>query len=254
MTVEKGLDPRQYVLFSYGGTAGMHLGAVGQELEMQKVIIPYTASVHGAYGLVSANVVHEGQVTSPMRVPVAVDKVNDIFQGLIDKTLAQLKSEGFTEKDIVIQRAIDMRYRRQVHLVTALVQAQGTMTQSDLDQTCDTFERLYEERYGKESAYREAGVEMVIFRVRGIGALRKPELKGEELAGPEPRAAFVESRKIYCDNVRAIKEAKGYDLERLRPGNEVEGPAIIWTPITTIVVNPGHKATLDRYKNVVLTW
>ena len=254
MTVEKGLDPRQYVLFSYGGTAGMHLGAVGQELEMQKVIIPYTASVHGAYGLVSANVVHEGQVTSPMRVPVAVDKVNDIFQGLIDKTLAQLKSEGFTEKDIVIQRAIDMRYRRQVHLVTALVQAQGTMTQSDLDQTCDTFERLYEERYGKESAYREAGVEMVIFRVRGIGALRKPELKGEELAGPEPKAAFVESRKIYCDNVRAIKEAKGYDLERLRPGNEVEGPAIIWTPITTIVVNPGHKATLDRYKNVVLTW
>jgi len=254
MTVEKGLDPREYVLFSYGGTAGMHLGAVGQELEMQRVIIPYAASVQGAYGLVSADIVHEDQATSPMRFPVEVDKVNDIFQGLIDKTVAQLKSEGFSEKDITIQRAIDMRYRRQVHLVTAPVEVQGTMTEKDLERTCDTFERLYEERYGKESAYREAGIEMVIFRVRAIGALRKPDLKGEEMAGPDPGAAFVETRKIYCDNVRAIKEARGYDLEKLLPGNEVEGPAIIWTPITTVVVNPGQKAALDRYKNVVLTW
>ena len=254
MTVEKGLDPREYILFSYGGTAGMHLAAVGQELEMQRVIIPYAASVQGAYGLVSADIVHEDQITSPMRLPVAVGKVNDIFQELIGKTTAQLKSEGFNEEDILIQRAIDMRYRRQVHLVTTPVEAQGTMTESDLERTCDTFERLYEERYGKESAYREAGIEMAIFRARGIGALRKPDLKGEELAGPDPGAAFVEARKIYCDNVRAIKEARGYDLEKLLPGNEVEGPAIIWTPITTIVVNPGQKATLDRYKNVVLTW
>ncbi len=254
MTVEKGMDPREYVLFSYGGTAGMHLAAVGQELEMQKVIIPYAASVQGAYGLVSADIVHEDQTTSPMRLPVAVGKVNDIFQGLMDKTVAQLKSEGFDEKDIVIQRAIDMRYRRQVHLVTAPVEAQGTMTDSDLEQACDNFERLYEERYGKESAYREAGIEMAIFRVRGIGTLRKPELKGEELAGPDPGAAFVESREIYCDTTRDLREAKGYDLERLLPGNEVEGPAIIWTPITTIVVNPGQKAVLDRYKNVILTW
>jgi len=254
MTVEKGLDPRDYVLFSYGGTAGMHLAAVGQELEMQRVIIPYAASVQGAYGLVSADIVHEDQVTSPMRYPVEVEKVNKIFQGLIDKTVAQLKSEGFNEKDIVIQRAIDMRYRRQVHLVTAPVEAQGTMTDKDLERTCDNFERLYEERYGKESAYREAGIEMAIFRVRAIGALGKPQIKGEKLAGPDPKAAFVESREIYCDNIKAIREAKGYDLEKLLPGNEVEGPGIIWTPITTIVVNPGQKATIDAYKNIIVTW
>jgi N-methylhydantoinase A len=254
LTVEKGLDPRDYVLFSYGGTAGMHLAAVGQELEMRKVIIPYTASVHGAYGLVSADIVHEDQVTLPMRVPASVDKVNDIFSGLQEKTIGQLKSEGFNEKDIVIQRAIDMRYRRQVHLVTTPVEVRGALTEDDLGRTCDAFERLYEGRYGKESAYREAGIEMVIFRVRGIGILRKPELKGKKLSRPDPGAAFVETRKIYSDSIRAMTEAKGYDLEALLPGNEVEGPAVIWTPITTIVVNPGQKATLDLYKNVLLTW
>lgn len=254
MTVEKGLDPREYVLFSYGGTAGMHLTAVGQELGMQKVIVPYTASVQGAYGLVSADIVHEDQDTFPMMLPVAVDQVNDIFRGLENNTIAQLKSEGFDEKSIKIQRAIDMRYRRQVHLVTTPVKAQGQMTEKDVEETCDTFERLYEQRYGKESAYREAGIEMVIFRMRGIGTLRRPDLKAEALAKPDSARAFVENRNIYCDNVRTIKEANGYDLEKLLPGNVVEGPAIIWTPITTIVVNPGQVATVDRYKNVVVAW
>ena len=95
---------------------------------------------------------------------------------------------------------------------------------------------------------------MVVFRVRGIGALRKPELKGEALSNSNPVAAFVETRRIYCNNVRNMEEAKGYDLGRLLPGNVVEGPAVIWTPITTIVINPGQKATLDHYKNVIVTW
>jgi N-methylhydantoinase A len=61
MTIQKGLDPRDYVLFSYGGTAGMHLGTVAQELQMQQAIIPYAASVQGAYGLSVADVVHESR-------------------------------------------------------------------------------------------------------------------------------------------------------------------------------------------------
>jgi len=254
MTVEKGLDPREYALFSYGGTAGMHMGAVSQELGMQKVVIPYAASVQGAYGLVSADVVHEDQTTYPMSYPVGVDKVNDIFDKIIEKINTQLKDEGFEEDGIVMEHSIDMRYRRQVHLVTTPVEAQGVLTEKDLEQTCDSFEKLYTQRYGKESAYREAGIEMVIFRVRGIGNLRKPMIKGEELSGSDPEAAFVEARKIYCDNIGEIMEARGYDMEKLVPGNMVEGPAIIWTPITTIVVNPGHKATLDQYRNVVLEW
>jgi N-methylhydantoinase A len=254
MTVEKGLDPREYVLFSYGGTAGMHMGAVSQELGMQKMIIPYAASVQGAYGLVSADVVHEDQTTSPMNYPVELDKVNDIFKCLTEKMTAQLQDEGFEKEDIVIERSIDMRYRRQVHLVTTPVEMSGELKEKDLEQTCDTFEKLYTQRYGNESAYREAGMEMVIFRVRGIGKLGKPKMREEEMTGTEPEVAFVETRKIYCHNTGEIKEARGYDVEKLLPGDTVEGPSIIWTPITTIVVNPGHRAKLDQHRNVVLTW
>jgi len=253
LVIEKGLDPRDYVLFSYGGTAGMHLGAFAQELGVKAVVIPYAASVQGAYGLVSADIAHETQTTRPTRVPGTADVVDRIFRTLMDKTTEQLKSEGFKDEDIVIRRAVDMRYRRQIHVVTVPVEAKDAVTENDLDRTYDTYEKMYEERYGKGSAYREAGMEIVSFRVRGIGQLRKPELKEQELMAPDPSPAFVENRRAYFAATRSMRDAKGYDFEKLLPGNEVEGPSIIWTPITTVVVNPDQKATVDQYRNIMLT-
>jgi len=254
MTVEKGLDPRGYVLFSYGGTAGMHLGAVAQELGVKKVIIPYTASVQGAFGLVSADIVHEDQLDRPMWVPTDPDAVNAAFKGLIEKTKGQLEMEGFEDKDIAIHRAIDMRYRRQIHVVTVPVEAGESVKKGDLEHTYDIYEKMYEERYGKGSAFKEAGMEIVSFRVRAIGILGKPEVKAQERIDSNPEGAFVETRKAYFDTAKGVRDAKGYDFEKLLPGNELEGPSIIWTPITTIVVNPGQKAVVDPYRNVVLKW
>lgn len=254
MTVEKGLDPRGYVLFSYGGTAGMHLGAYADQLGVRGVLIPHSASVHGAFGLVSADIVHEDQITRPMRAPVAPEEVNKVFAELEDRVVRQLKSEGFGGEDLLIHRFIDMRYRRQIHVITTPVEAQGALTDSDLESTFARFEKLYEDRYGKDSAFREAGIEMISFRLRGTGMLRKPEVKGQELEGPDPGAAFLETRKAYFDKTRDIRDASCYDFENLVPGNVVEGPAIIWTSVTTIVVNPGQKATCDQYKNIFITW
>lgn len=253
-TVEKGLDPRGYVLFSYGGTAGMHLGPVAQELGVKKVIVPYTASVQGAYGLISADVVHEEQITHPLRVPAAVDEVNHVFEMLEDKTMEQLRTEGFKDEEMMVHLALDMRYRRQIHLVTIPIRAKVPVTANDLEQTYDDYEKMYEERYGKGSAYREAGMEIVSFRARACGALRKPKLTVEHFAGPNPEAAFVEYREAYFSAVLCTKNAKCYDFEKMLPGYEVRGPSIIWTPITTIVINPGQKAAIDQYRNIVLTW
>lgn len=254
MTVEKGLDPRGYVLFSYGGTAGMHMGTVAQELGVRSVIIPHTAAVHGAYGLISADIVHEDRITRPMGAQVSVGAVNDIFAVLRDRTVRQLKSEGFKDEDIEVHRAIDMRYRRQIHTTATPVEVKGDLTEADLQKIFAAYERLYEERYGKGSAYREAGIEMTTFRVRATGLLRKPKLGKQELAAPDPRPAFMETRKAYFPAAKGMIEAEGYDFDKMLPGNEVNGPSIIWTPITTIVVNPGQKARVDEYRNIILTW
>jgi N-methylhydantoinase A len=258
MTVQRGLDPREYVLFSYGGTAGMHLGAVGEELQVERVVIPASASVQGAFGLSSADVVHEQQASRPIAaVSASLDAASETLSSLREQARSSLRAAGFEDDRIGIQCSVDMRYRRQVHELTTPVEMNGRLGEDDLERLIAAFEGLYREQYGEGSALTGSPVEFVTFRVRGTGRIDKPELSAERLAGPEPSpSALVETRQVYIDHdgVKGLTEVAGYDFEQLRAGNRIEGPAIIWTPITTVVVQPGHRADLDRHKTITLSW
>lgn len=252
VTIQRGLDPRQFAIFSYGGTAGMHVAAYGDELGASHIIIPHSASVHGAFGLITSDIVHEDQTTSPMKAPWALEQINSIYEELRGRVEDQLNQAGFKNDEIRIRRSVDMRYRRQVHILTVPVPGQGTLGEQDLEETLRLFERLYEERYGKESAYREAGVEMVSYRVRGEGIVKTPEFRVQDLGDKDPSSAVVETRKAWVQQAGEFQDVRGYDFERLRPGHEISGPSIIWTPITTIVLNPDQVARVDEYKNLIV--
>lgn len=254
LIVSRGVDPRNYALCSYGGTAGMHVAAFAEELGVSKVVVPHSASVHGAFGLVSADAVFEEQITRPTKAPGNLNEINDIFAQLESKVVEQLRLAGFQAKDIYTNKSIDMRFRRQVHLLNTPVQSANSLTETEVQSTLDFFVKLYQEKYGRDSAYTEAGIEMITFRLRGIGRLRKPVLRERELAGGDPEAAFLGKTKAYFSRVNRVTEAAAYDFDKLLPGNTLAGPAIIWTPITTIVVNPGQTATCDGYKNILITW
>jgi N-methylhydantoinase A len=197
-----------------------------------------------------SDVAHEEQLTHPMRVPPDAKEVNAIFEQLTKRVTDKLRSEGFESKDIAISRAVDLRFRRQVHVVTAPVAAIGPLGEADVADVVATFERLYEEHFGKGSAYKDAGVEMVNFRLRGVGLLRKPELKADAESGTDASSAIVETRDTYFSELRGLAKAKCYDFQKLTPGNEIHGPSVIWTPITTVVVNPGQRAICDPYRNL----
>ena len=97
-----------------------------------------------------------------------------------------------------------------------------TRQRGSLEETIELFERLYEEKYGPQSAYREAGIELVSFRVRGVGVVSKPELHVEALGGEDPSAALVDRVAAWVDKAGELQEVPGYDFERLRPGNLVQ--------------------------------
>jgi N-methylhydantoinase A len=253
-TVQRGLDPRQFALFSFGGTAGMHVCAYGRELGVSHIVIPHSASVHGAYGLITSNVAHEDQITQPLRYPPPASVVEDIFERLRDRVVSQLRAEGFDDDSIRWQRSIDMRYRRQVHIVTVpLAEANGPITDDVIERTTAGFESLYREKYGEESAYREAGIELISFRFRGEGILPRPQLTGERLGGENADHAIVEHVRAWVDETGAVEELPGYDFGLLNPGNRIPGAAIVWTPITTLVIGPRQSAHVDAYKNIVVT-
>ena len=253
-TVQRGLDPRRFALFSFGGTAGMHVCAYGEELGVSHIVIPHSASVHGAYGLITSNVAHEDQITQPLRFPPPASVVEGIFERLRERVVAQLRAEGFDDDMIRWQRSIDMRYRRQVHIVTVpLADPTGPITEDVIEQTTAGFESLYREKYGEESAYREAGIELVSFRFRGEGIVRRPQLQVEKIGDESPDRAVVEHVRAWVDKTGAVQELPGYDFGRLGPGNRIPGPAIVWTPITTLVIGSAQTARVDEYKNIVVT-
>lgn len=258
MTVQRGLDPRDYVLFSYGGTAGMHLGAVAEELQVRRMIIPVSASVQGAFGLASADVVHEHQASRPMKAsPDNLEAASETIRMLRAQAEGDLKAEGFGADQMRLDCAIDMRYARQAHELTAPVSMNGRLEPADLERIVGFFERLYQEEYGEGSALTGSPIEFVTFRVRGTGLIEKPEPSVYELAGPEPSAAaLLETKEVYLEHgdIRGFTAIPGYDFEQLEAGNRITGPALIWTPITTVLVQPGHQADLDIHKTITLSW
>ena len=195
ITVERGLDPRDFVLHSFGGSCGMVAGMFGAELNVRRMVVPYTASVNCAFGLISADIVHEYATTALLPVPSPAEAVNKLFAPLAEKAVGQLAEEGFAGDRVRLDWSIDLRYSRQVHEVTTPVRGAWPLDEAALAQVIGDFEALYERKYGKGSAYREAGMEMTQFRLTARGLMERPEIEAEATGGPDAAAARSSSRR-----------------------------------------------------------
>jgi len=249
-TVEKGIDPRRFTLSAIGGAAGMHAASYARELSVPRVLVPYTASVNSALGLLSTDVIHEHTETTRLEPPFDLDRINRTFADLGEAARGKLRAEGFDPAGTTIERSISMRYQRQVHEILTPVEAEGKLGRGDLDATIDRFEELYEQRYGEGSAFAAGDIEMLEFRVRAVGALETPTLKEHPTEATDPEGARIATKEMHFEAAGGLTDAGVYDFESLHPGAVVEGPGVVVTPVTTIVVNPGDAARMDRYRNV----
>ena len=250
-TVERGYDPADFTLFAFGGAAPVHAGRYAAELGVKQVVIPLTASVHGATGLVSSDVVYEYGKSDHLLIPAEPERVNAIFSSLVTRASQDLRRAGFRDEDMTIVRSLDIRYRYQVHELNVRLQPGVTeISPEELAGAYGAFDELYERTYGPGSGYRQAGKEIMAFRVIGTGQLRKPTVKSYALGGADPRNSLKGSRSVYFQEQADFVPTNVYDFNRMRPGMEIPGPAIVETPVTTIVVNPNDHAALDQFFNL----
>ena len=252
ITVERGLDPRDFVLHAFGGSCGIVAGMFGAELNVKKMVIPYTASVNCAFGLVSADIVHEYSRTTILSVPSPPQAINEIYAPMIEQARRQLKEEGFAGEKVKLEWSIDLRYSRQVHEVTTIVRGRTPLDEGGLAQLVSDFEAQYERKYGRGSAFREAGIEMTMFRLTARGLIDRPRLEPQPLAGIDALHAKIGRRPVFVDANNGMAQADIYDFGKLAPGNVVPGPAVIHTPITTIVLQAKQRGTMDGYRNVLI--
>ncbi len=250
ITIGRGYDPRNFHLLSFGGAGPTHVGSYARDVRVQSAIIPRTAGVFSAFGISGADMVHIKEISDPMVMPADVNRINKNFMEMERELAEKLMADGFDENKIQLTRLLELRYRRQVHGIFCPI-PRKQYDAADLDSLVESFDRMYEQKYGRGAAYREAGVEATTFRVIGVGPMAKPSLTEYPRGDTNPSAASKGKRPVYFKEYKEMRPCDVYEFDLLRPGNRIEGPAIVESNDTTAVIHPGQWVEVDSYLDLI---
>ncbi len=250
VSIGRGYDPRDFVLLAFGGAGPLHVGAYARDVGVKEIIIPAHSSEFSAWGIVGSDLVNLRQVSEPMIAPFDPARLNAIYRQLEEEARQALVREGVTDGNVAFVRYMDMRYRGQIHEVRVPVPA-CELGQAELATIHQTFEDIYNRKYGQGAAYRKAGIEARTYQVRGIGRIPKPAWIRHEPDGAEAHTALKETRQVYFKG--GWRATPVYARERMRTGQRVSGPALIEAVDTTVLVPPDMTLRIDEYDNMVMT-
>jgi N-methylhydantoinase B len=247
LSVKRGVDPREFTLLGFGGASGLHVSRVAKHLQIQHVTIPAAAPVLSAYGMLNTDL----QYTFSRSHTVSLDHIDlDTVQALTAELEAQgrerLQAQGVPADTIEVVRSADMRYLDQVYEVTVSMPDLNQACPAVLEQWATNFHQRYQELF----AYNQQGQEirLVTLRVAVLGRLPKVTLPEQQSNG-NTALALKGHRRVFFG---AWQEVPVYATDKLAPGVTITGPAILESDFTTIVVEAGDQATMDRYGGIAL--
>ncbi len=247
MSVKRGVDPRGFVLLGFGGASGLQATRVARQLQVERVYIPAAAPVFSAYGMLSTDLQYDFSRSHPASLRgVDLDEVEEIVDELAGEGWRRLRSQGVPDDDITIKISADMRYLDQIYEVTVPVPDLALPVNRLLAEWAANFHRRYEELYSYHQAEQE--IRLVTLRVSAIGLRPRIRLPEHELTG-DPADALRGTRRAYLGGWR---EVPVYSMDRLPTGARIEGPAIIESDFTTVLVEPGDSARVDRFGGIEL--
>ena len=251
VTIQKGFDPRDFVVFAFGGAGPVHAGVFAQELGVQKIVVPQrdTASVWCAFGAAAADVLHVAEQVDIMGSPFDPARINGIIAELNSKVSSQLSKDGISTDRQQFRFSLDMRHKGQINEVAVDLDG-NTLDHSDLEDLRARFVERYELLYGAGASLRGAKLEIVTVRCRASADTPKPKLvAAKTLSEAMPDSAHLPRRQVYGFELNGHEDTRIYDGHGLRPGNRIEGPAIIEMEATTVVVHPGQVLAVDAFGN-----
>jgi N-methylhydantoinase A len=236
MSVQRGVDPRQMPLLSFGGAGGLHVCALAEALGMHQAMVPVHAGVLSALGMLTAP---SGRQLSRTRQGLLAG----MTAAEIEAELAQLRvdgersltQEGVDPDDISARPSLDLRYRGQSYTLTVSWQGNGAAS-------AEAFHLAHQERYGHRL---DLPVELVNLRLQLQGpqpSLPLHQLETAQAAGPSAFTALY-----------GIEDAVPvWAREQLAPGQVLEGPALITETVSTTWLAPGWHCLVDPYGNLIL--
>jgi N-methylhydantoinase A len=245
ISVERGYDPRDFVLLSYGGAGGLHAASLARRLNIPIVIIPPTASVLSALGMLCANVIKDYTKTVLLSGDVSKEALAERFEPLLAQGSHDLMIENISEENSTLYTYLDMRFQGQSYELTI------PWNLSNLDFQ-EMFLKAYRTAYGSNPPDSET--EIVNLRVKAVGLVTPvPLIQYPKISVPS-QAIPLFTKPVYIMHNSSLVDIDlpFYQGENLLPGQMISGPCIILRTDTTILLGPGDEAYVDSFLNLII--
>jgi N-methylhydantoinase A len=238
ISVQRGYDPRDFVLVGFGGAGPVHANALARDAEMPTVLIPRSPGIFSATGLLTTDLKRDASQTVMRRLDeLADDEARTVFERLERAGVDELEREGVPRDAMDFQRQIDLRYVGQSYELT--VPAGGDLA--------ERFHAEHDRTYGFSAP--DEPIECVSLRVTSVGRIAKPPLRRLERGdAPAPK----EHRQVYYAEAGGYVECPIYDRYTLPAGASFAGPAVVEEFDSTTVVHPDFSVRIDDVGNLII--
>ena len=239
ISVERGYDPKDFTLVSFGGAGGLHAPFLALSLKIPRVLIPRNPGILSAFGMVMSDVIKDYSKSVMLcQEEATCERLNELYRELEERATREMEREGFKKEEILIERLLDVRFKGQSYELTVPYS----------ERFKEEFKELHEKVYGYS---HDREVEVVTLRVRAVGEVEKPSLEEfEEVKQEVPERAILKRKEVFFDE--GWLETPVIDRDKLEAGTCFEGPAVVVEYSSTTVVPPSFKARVDKFKNLIL--
>jgi N-methylhydantoinase A len=251
VSVQRGYDPRDFVLVAFGGAGPLHANALARELGIPTVLVPPSPGIASAVGMLVTDIRHEFVATRRLRLdaltPAALDA---LFADFTAEGDARLTRDGVAPVDRRMLRSGDLRYHGQSFELSVTVPP-GPLSATDLDRLRAEFHAMHERSYGY--AAPDDAIELVNVRLAAVGVTPKPRRAPLPEGGPSAAKAVKGHRDVWFAETQGTHKTTVLDRGQLLRGNVIEGPAIVEEHDASTLIHPGWVARVDEHANLVLT-
>lgn len=251
VSIERGIDPRNYALVIGGGAGAIHAGMLGRTLGMKKAIIPRYSGVFCSFGMIVSDVRHDYMqafATNTGRFDLA--GANQVIADLEARAMADMVEEGFPEGEVTLSRFADAKYPAQIHELTIPIPSDGELTAASVRQMEQSFHDLHERMFTYNVS--ESPVDLFHWRIVAHRKVDSPAAPEFTTSTQSVTSAEKGTRRVYFGDIDDYRETQIYDGDKLERGMEVAGPAVVEEKTTTIVVFPGQKLEVNEYGDFIL--
>ncbi len=255
ISVQRGFDPRDFLLVCGGGAGPIHAAMISLELDISKILIPKESSILCAAGMLLSDLKHDFVRSFHTQFPLN-DNKKQYFSSLITDLKSAgdtiLSNEHISEEKRKFQFSLDLRYVGQYHEVCVPVEIDDIMAMK-FEKMAKGFHAEHNRLYGYDLKDEKTIMELVNIRITALGITDKPGFRKEIFAGADVSQALKGQRPVFIPSKMAFAPINIYDGDKMNHGNHVMGPAIIEQKNTTIFVPSMFEIECDQYGSFMMT-